>query len=321
MGDFVPAAILLNRKHCMVTKIVECIPNFSEGRRIDVVDRIVDAIMSVTGIGLLDRSSDYDHNRSVVTFAGSPDAVMEAAFRSIKEAAQYINMETHKGVHPRIGATDVVPLVPIQGISLKECAQMAMHLGKRVGHELAIPVYLYEAAAVSPDRVQLESIRRPKYEGLKEVIVSDPYFKPDYGPLSLGTAGATVIGARNALIAFNVYLTTSDVRLAKTIARNIRQSSGGLEAVKAIGVLVGGRAQVSMNLTDYTRTGLAKVMETLQREAAFLGVEIHHSEFIGLVPQTALLELARWYLKIATLSPDHILETRLHSELGVYKSQ
>jgi glutamate formiminotransferase len=236
-----------------MSQFIECIPNFSEARRPDVVDKIVAAIQSVEGAKLLDRSSDLDHNRTVLTFAGTPAAVEEAAFRAIRQAADLIDLNEHKGEHPRIGATDVVPFVPLAGVSMEECVLLARRLGERVGSELRIPVYLYEYAATRPERTNLENLRKGQFEGLREEIQSNPDRKPDFGPARLGSAGATVIGARDPLIAFNVYLTTSDVEIAKKIARAIRQSSGGLRYVKALGLFVEERAQVSINLTNYRR--------------------------------------------------------------------
>ncbi|MBL8166191.1 MAG: glutamate formimidoyltransferase [Anaerolineae bacterium] len=295
----------------MSAKLVECIPNFSEGRRPEVVDAIVSAIQSIEDVRLLDRSSDSDHNRSVITFVGTPDVVVEAAFAGIREAAQHINLDAHQGAHPRIGATDVVPFVPLSGVTLEDCVLLARQLGKRVGEELGIPVYLYEAAATRPDRTNLENIRRGEYEALKDAITTDPNRAPDYGPARLGSAGATVIGARAPLIAFNVYLTTDDVSIAKKIAAAVRHSSGGFHHVKGLGLLVDGRAQVSMNLTDYTRTPIARVVETIRREAQRYGVAVHHSELVGLIPQAALVDAARWYLQLDQFTPDQVLETRL----------
>ena len=266
----------------MPEKLVECIPNFSEGRRMDVVNAIFTAVESVPGVYLLDRSSDVDHNRSVITFAGSPGAVIEAAFAAIAIASESINLDEHTGQHPRIGATDVVPFVPLAGSTLEECVELAQRVGERVGRELGIPVYLYEAAATRPERVNLENIRRGGYEALKTAILTDPFYAPDFGPSRLGTAGATVIGARNPLIAYNVYLTTDDVSIAQHIAEAVRHSSGGLRYVKALGLLVNGRAQVSMNLTDFTGTPIHQAVELIRREAARYGVAIHYSELIGL---------------------------------------
>ncbi len=294
--------------------LIECIPNFSEARRPEVVDRIVAAVESVPEVKLLDRSSDLDHNRTVLTFAGSPSAVEEAAFRAIKTAAELIDLNQHKGEHPRIGATDVVPFVPLKDASMDDCITIAKRLGARVGEELKIPVYLYEAAAARPERANLENIRKGQYEILKNEIRSDPSRAPDYGPAKLGPAGATVIGARNPLIAFNVYLNTADVEIAKKIAKAIRFSSGGFKNVKALGLLVEGRAQVSMNLTDFHETPVARAVEMIRREAARYGVGIRQSELIGLMPQEALTDAAMWYLQLDGFDKAQILESRLHDD-------
>jgi glutamate formiminotransferase/formiminotetrahydrofolate cyclodeaminase len=295
----------------MSTPIVECIPNFSEARRPEVVEAIMAQVTSVPGVTLLDRHSDLDHNRTVLTFVGPPAEVEEAAFRAIAKAAELIDLNQHTGEHPRIGATDVVPFVPIKGISMPECVQIARRLGQRVGQELGIPVYLYEAAATRPERVNLENIRRGQYEALKEEIGVKPEREPDFGPAAVGPAGATVIGARPPLIAFNVYLTTDDVSIAKKIAKAVRHSSGGLRYVKALGLLVEGRAQVSMNLTNYLGTPIPRVVEAIRREAARYGVAVHHSELVGLIPQEALVEAARWYLQLDQFESGQILEYRL----------
>ena len=296
----------------MTTPLIECIPNFSEARRPEVIDQIVAAIQSVSDVKLLDRSSDLDHNRTVLTFAGSPAGVEEAAFRAIKTAAELIDLNEHSGEHPRIGATDVVPFVPLSDASMEECIAIAKRLGERVGGELNIPVYLYEAAATRPERTNLENIRKGQYEGLKNEIESNSERKPDYGPAKLPKAGATVIGARNPLIAFNVYLTTDDVGIAKKIAKAVRHSTGGLRYVKGLGLLVDGRAQVSMNLTDFHETPIARVVEFIRREAQRYGVSIHHSELVGLIPQEALVDAAVWYTQLDQFSPDQILERRLY---------
>ncbi len=296
----------------MTTQLIESIPNFSEARRPEVIDQIVAAINSVEGARLLDRSSDLDHNRTVLTFAGPPEAVEEAAFRAIKTAAELIDLNHHTGEHPRIGATDVCPFVPLSGATMDECIAIAKRVGERVGNELNIPVYLYEAAARRPDRVDLENIRRGQYEGLRLDIESKPERKPDYGPAKIGSAGATVIGARNPLIAFNIYLTTGDVEIAKKIAKAIRHSSGGFRYVKGLGMLVEGRAQVSMNLTNYHETPLARVIEIIRREAARYGVAIHHSELVGLIPQEALVDAAVWYTQLDQFDKKQILENRLY---------
>ncbi|HDN80178.1 MAG TPA: glutamate formimidoyltransferase [Chloroflexi bacterium] len=296
-------------------RIIECVPNFSEGRRKEVIERIAQAIAEVKGVQVLDIESDPDHNRSVITFVGSPEAVEEAAFRSIKTASQLIDMDKHRGEHPRIGAADVVPFVPIRGVTMEDCIALAHQLGERVGRELGIPVYLYGEAAIKPERRDLAYIRRGEYEGLKETIATDPDRTPDFGPAKLGKAGATAIGARPPLIAFNVYLNTDDVEVAKKIARAIRHSSGGLRYVKALGLLVKGRAQVSMNLTDYRKTPIYRVMEMIRREASRYGVAVTSSEIIGLVPEEALLDAAIYYLQLDGFSYDQILERRLFPPL------
>jgi glutamate formiminotransferase/formiminotetrahydrofolate cyclodeaminase len=295
----------------MPNPLVECIPNYSEARRPEVVEAILSSIRSVAGVTLLDKHSDLDHNRTVVTMIGAPAAVEEAAFQSIKKAAELINLDEHTGAHPRIGATDVVPFVPIADIAMSECVEMARRLGKRVADELSIPVYLYEEAASKPERQNLENIRKGQYEGLKEEILTHPERTPDFGPSKLGTAGATVIGARAPLIAFNVYLTTTDISVAQKIAKAVRNSSGGLRYVKAMGVMVEGRAQVSMNLTNYRHTPIARVVEMVRREAERYGVGIHHSELVGLVPQEALVDAAVWYTQMDQFEPAQILESRL----------
>ncbi|MGC8838131.1 MAG: glutamate formimidoyltransferase [Anaerolineae bacterium] len=292
-------------------RVVECVPNFSEGRRQDVVQQIVEAIRSVPGVYVLDVESDADHNRSVVTFVGEPEAVLEGAFQGVARAAALINMEEHRGAHPRMGAADVVPFVPVRGVSMEECVDLARRLGERVGRELGIPVYLYEEAATRSDRRNLADVRRGEYEGLKEAIRTDPDRAPDFGPAQMGPAGATAIGARPPLIAFNVYLRTDDVRVAQAVARAVRHSSGGLRYVKALGLLVEGQAQVSMNLTDYRRTPVARVMEMVRREAARYGVAVARSEVVGLVPAEALLDAAAYYLQLEGFSPAQVLENRL----------
>ncbi len=293
--------------------LVECVPNFSEGRRPEVIEAIVSAVRSVCGVTVLDHSSDADHNRSVLTFVGAPEAVETAAFAAIQKASELIDMTRHSGEHPRIGATDVVPFIPISGVQMADCAQMARSLGKRVGEELGIPVYLYEQAATRPDRQNLENIRRGEYEGLREAIRTDSDRAPDFGPLELGSAGATVIGARAPLVAYNIYLNTDDVEAARKIAHSIRHSGGGLHFVKALGMLVDNRAQISMNLTDFTRTPIHRVQELVKIEAARYGYQIAFSELIGLLPEQALIDSARWYLQLDRFSEEQILEHRLYS--------
>jgi len=294
-------------------KLVECVPNFSEGRRKEVVEQIEAAVASVSGVKLLDLEMDADHNRSVLTFAGRPEGVEEAAFRAVEKAAALIDMDQHQGEHPRLGATDVVPFVPISGVSMEECVEMARRLGERVGRELQIPVYLYEKAAARPERVNLADVRRGEYEALKKEIATRPERAPDFGPLRVGKAGATVIGAREPLIAYNVYLDTEDLRIAQTIARAVRFSSGGLPFVKALGLYIEqrGLVQVSMNLTDYRRTPVHRVVEQIRREAARYGATVVSSELVGLIPRQALLDAAGYYLQMEDFKPDKILESHL----------
>lgn len=297
----------------MMKPLIECIPNFSEARRPEVVEAILTAITAVEGVRVLDKHSDLDHNRTVVTMVGTPAAIEEAAFQAIKKAQQLIDLEQHQGAHPRIGATDVVPFVPISGVTMTECVELARRLGKRVGEELSIPVYLYEEAATTPERQNLENIRKGQYEGLKAEIATVAERKPDFGPAKLGSAGATVIGARAPLIAFNIYLTSSDAEIAQKIAKTVRNSSGGLRYVKGMGVLVDGMAQVSMNLTNFRKTPIHRVVEMVRREAQRYGVGIHHSELVGLIPQEALMDAAVWYTQMDQFEPEQILESRLYA--------
>jgi glutamate formiminotransferase/formiminotetrahydrofolate cyclodeaminase len=299
----------------MSTKIVECIPNFSEGRRPEVIDAIREAIAAVDGVFVLDQHVDADHNRTVITFAGAPEPVLEAAYAAISQAAQRIDLDQHAGEHPRLGATDVVPFVPISGIGMQECVDLAKRLGQRVGGDLGIPVYLYEKAATRPERENLSTIRKGEYEALKESIVNDPDRAPDFGPSILGKAGATVIGARAPLIAYNVYLTTDDVSIAKKIGKTVRESSGGLPFVKALGMSVGGRAQVSMNLTDFTQTSVDTVVEAIRREAQSYGVDVEESELVGLIPRRALIDAAQNCLQLEQFDSNQILETKLQAAI------
>ena len=295
----------------MKQTLIECIPNFSEGRDRSVVEAIVNSIKSVNGVVVLNYSSDPDHNRSVVTFVGEPQPAVEAAYQAIQVAARLINMDVQRGTHPRLGATDVVPFVPLFGATMDECVILARQLGKRVGDELNIPVYLYQEAALQPYRKNLEDVRRGQYEALKEDIGRNPDRIPDFGPSVLGTAGATIIGARNPLVAFNVYLTTDDVRIAQKIARHIRFSSGGFPHVKALGMLVNGYAQVSMNFTNTAITALFLVIEEIRHLAESVGVAIHHSELIGLVSNSVLMDVASAYLQLQDFSVEQILEHKL----------
>ena len=295
----------------MAETIVECVPNFSEGRDPAVVEAIAEAIASAPGVIVLDRAMDPDHNRSVVTFAAPAGAIAEGAFRGVARAVERIDMNRHAGVHPRIGSADVVPFVPVAGVTLEECARIAGSLGERLWSDLRLPVYLYEAAATRSERENLENIRRGEYEQLRDEIATNPRREPDYGPRRVGPAGATVIGARPFLIAFNAYLNTGEVNVAKAIAKAIRHSSGGLRFLKALGLLVDGQAQVSMNLTDFRKTPLARVVEMIRHEAKRYGCTITRTELVGLIPQAALADAAQWYLQLDGLKPEQILENRL----------
>lgn len=292
--------------------IIESVPNFSEGRRPEIVAAIVEAIQA-PGVLLLNYSSDWDHNRSVVTVAGPPTALMEGLFRAVTVAAQQIDLFTHQGVHPRLGATDVVPLIPIQNSSLADCVQLAQGLGQRIGTELGLPVYLYEAAATRPERQNLADVRRGEFEQLVQEIHL-PARAPDYGPAQVGPAGAVIVGARQFLIAYNVYLQTADVTIAKRISKAIRASSGGLPAVKALGLLVNGQAQVSVNLVDYTQTPLHQVFDRISQLAQSTGVAVDRSELIGLLPQTAAVQAAAHYLKLPDLTADRLVEPAIYAK-------
>jgi glutamate formiminotransferase len=297
-----------------MTEIVECVPNFSEGRRKEVVDAIANAIVSVPGVRLLDTEMDPNHNRSVITFIGDRSAVAEGAFQGAKAAVARIDMNTHRGEHPRVGALDVLPFVPILGVTMEECVVLARSVGKRIADELQIPVYLYEESATRPDRRALPDVRRGEYEGLKVAVETDPDRKPDFGPSKLHpTAGACIVGARPVLIAWNVNLGTRDVRVAKRIAKAIRESDGGLPAVRAKGFELADRGlvQVSMNMTDYRKTSLVQAYEAILALAAKEGVEVVESEIIGLVPLDAILAGATQYFKLARFHREQILETRL----------
>ena len=299
-------------------RIVECVPNFSEGRNQTTVSALVNAVESVPGVWLLDHTMDRDHHRSVLSFAGEPDAVVEAAFRTIRVATDLIDLRKHKGVHPRVGATDVVPFVPLRGTTMQDCIHLAKRLGQWVGTELEIPVFLYEQAALHRDHASLESVRRGGLQGLAFRMASDPDWTPDFGPFRLHkTAGALVIGARPPLIAFNVNLRSTDLSLARSIAKEIRQSNGGLPHLKAIGVELASRqmVQVAMNLTDYIITPLHVAFEAVRTRAAKHGVEVAGSEVIGLVPQAALVQAAGQTLALEQFDAAQVLEMRLETRL------
>jgi glutamate formiminotransferase / formiminotetrahydrofolate cyclodeaminase len=297
-----------------MNRIVECVPNFSEGRRPEVVDAIVQAIMSAGNVYLLGKEMDADHNRAVVTIAGPPESIGDAVIRGVEVAARHIDLTKHQGVHPRLGATDVIPFVPIRGVSLAECVDIAKDVGREIANRLKIPVYLYEAAATRPDRTNLENVRRGQFEVLREEISTNPDRKPDFGEARVHpTAGATVVGARKFLIAYNVNLNTTNVGIAKYIAKRVRHSSGGFRFVKAMGLFLQDRnqAQVSMNLTDFEGTPLELVFETVKREAERYGVTVAGSEIVGLIPQRAMEKTAEFYLRVENFKPEMILENRL----------
>ena len=301
-----------------VDRIVECVPNFSEGRSHTTVRALAQAVESVPGVWLLDQTRDRDHHRSVLSFAGEPDAVAEAAFRAIRMATDLIDLRKHKGVHPRVGATDVVPFVPLRGVTMQDCIHLAKRLGQRVGTELEIPVFLYEQAAQHRDHAPLESVRRGGIQGLALRMASDPDWTPDFGPPHLHkTAGAIVIGARPPLIAFNVNLCSTDLALARSIAKDIRQSNGGLPHLKAIGVELASRqlVQVAMNLTDYIITPLHVAFEAVRALAAEKGVAVAGSEVVGLVPQAALIQAAGHSLALEQFDTTQVLEARLETRL------
>lgn len=295
-----------------MAKIVECIPNISEGRRADVVEEIVTQVRQVPGVVLLDYASNADHNRTVISFCGEPEGVKEAAWRLMARAAQLIDLDQHAGEHPRMGATDVVPFIPIRDVTMDECVAMAQELGQRVGHELAIPVYLYERAATRPERRNLADVRRGQYEGLKQSIKTIER-QPDYGPAALGKAGAVAIGARPPLVAFNVNLGTANLDIAKAIARGIRGSSGGFVNIKALGIDLTeqGMVQISMNMVDTQATPLFRAMEYIKQEAAHYGVPIIGSEIVGLVPFDAMLDTAAYYLKLHDFNSGQVLEKKI----------
>jgi glutamate formiminotransferase len=294
--------------------IVECVPNFSEGRRKEVVDKIVYSIRSVPGVKVLDVEMDPDHNRSVVTFVGNKETVQEGAFRGARAARELIDLTKHKGQHPRIGALDVLPFVPLSGVTMEDCVEIANKVGSRIARELKIPTYLYESAAKRPERKNLEDVRRGEFEGLRDAIVKDEARYPDYGPREVHpTAGATAIGARMPLIAFNVNLDSKDIAVAKEIAKKIRASSGGLPYVKALGFALEhkGVVQVSMNLTDYTVTPISKVFDAIQKEAKSRKVAITEGELIGLIPLDALCDIAAKFLKMSNFTSSQVLERRI----------
>ena len=303
----------------MEKRLVECVPNFSEGRDEARVRAIADAISSVPGAVLLDLEMDPDHHRSVITFVAPPEAAVEAALAGAAKAVELIDLNTHRGAHPRIGALDVLPFVPLAGVSMEDCVQLAERAAAELWKRLRIPCYLYEAAAKRPERVQLENIRRGQFEALREEMGKNPERDPDVGePVLHPTAGATAVGARKFLVAYNILLRTPDVEIAKQIARAVRFSSGGYRYVKAMGVELASRgmAQVSMNLTDFESTPVHRVFETVKREAERFGVAVAESEIVGLVPKKALEMAAEYYLQIGNFQPSVVLENRLEAVMA-----
>ena len=294
-----------------MSTLVECVPNFSEGRDKSKVDAIIDA-MKIPGVYLLDRESDTDHNRSVITLVGEREAIQEAAIRGVGKASEMIDLNVHQGAHPRMGAADVVPFIPIDGVTIEDCIAMARHVGEQIWKRYQIPVYLYESAATTPERQNLENIRRGQFEGLRDDIATNPARRPDFGdPRLHSTAGATVVGARKFLIAYNVFLNTPEVEIAKKVAKAVRFSNGGMRFVKGAGFLVRGMAQVSMNLTDFEQTPAHRVFELVKREAARYGVMPVASEIVGLIPKKALEQAAEWFLQVENFDSSLILENRL----------
>jgi glutamate formiminotransferase / formiminotetrahydrofolate cyclodeaminase len=297
-----------------MTRLIECVPNFSEGRKPETIDAIVSEILTVNSACVLDRHMDTDHNRSVVTFVASPEAVIEAAFKAVAKATELIDMRTHLGEHPRLGATDVLPFVPIGEATLDECANLAHQAGERIAEELGIPVFFYESAARRSERKNLEDVRRGALELLREQIATIPARVPDVGPRKThATAGAIAIGARPFLIAFNVVLQSEDVRIAKEIARHIRARGGGLPMLKALGFKLHSRrlVQVSMNLVDFRVTGMTPAYEAVEREAYLLGVDIESVEIVGLIPKAALDFKARYFEKLTNFTDAKILEFQI----------
>jgi glutamate formiminotransferase len=302
-----------------MNRIVECVPNFSEGRDAANVDALVEAMLSVAGVYVLDRESDADHNRSVITLAGEPDAVAEAALRGVGRALELIDLTRHTGAHPRVGAADVVPFIPVEGVTIEDCVLIAKRVGREIWERFRIPVYFYEAAATRPERTNLENIRKGQFEGLREEVLKNPDRAPDVGePRLHPTAGATVVGARKFLIAYNINLNTSDVSIANRIAKAIRFSSGGLRYAKAMGVDLRARrlAQVSINMTDFEQTPLHRVFEMVKREAERYGVMPVGSEIVGLVPKRAIEMTADFYLQLENFSPAQVFENRLAAAMA-----
>src|SRR6202789_1732101 len=300
-------------------RIVECVPNFSEGRDAAKIDAIIAAMREVPGVYLLDRESDADHNRCVITLAGEPEAVAEAALRGVGKAAELIDLTKHSRAHPRMGATDVVPFIPVDGVSIEDCVALSKKVGREIWERYKVPVYFYEAAAQRPERANLENIRKGQFEGLLVEVPKNPDRAPDIGNAALHpTAGATVVGARKFLVTYNINLNTSDLEIAKKIGKNIRFSNGGLRYVKAMGVDLRARhlAQVSINMTDFEQTPLHRVFEMVKREAERYGVSIVGSEIVGLIPKRAIELTADFYLQLENFSPAQVFENRIEASFA-----
>ena len=296
-----------------MAKIVECVPNFSEGCNQEIIDAITAEVTKVSGVTLLNVQSDASHNRTVVTFIGEPMAVKQAAFASCAKATELIDMEEHHGEHPRIGATDVIPFIPVSDVTIEECVALANELGQEIAEKLNVPIYMYEAAAKKPERIKLPDVRKGQYEGLKKEI-SKPERQPDYGPAQMHPrAGATVVGARQFLIAYNINLSTSDVTIAKKIANCIREAKGGYKYCRAMGIMIEERnmAQVTINMVNYEGTPLHRVFETVKSEAARYGVNVIGSEIVGLLPMQALVDMAAFYLRLEDFDRKQVMEENI----------
>jgi glutamate formiminotransferase / 5-formyltetrahydrofolate cyclo-ligase len=294
-------------------RLIECVPNLSEGRRPEVVQEAVAALRAVPGLRVLDVQSDPDHNRSVLTLAGDEAALRTGIPELFAVALRRIDLRSHQGEHPRLGAVDVVPFVPIEGAAMADCVALAREVGEAVARRFELPIFLYEDAATAPHRRNLEDVRRGQFEGLAEKM-RDPQWSPDFGPaIPHPSAGAAVVGARMPLIAYNINLGTPDLEVARRIAKAIRHSSGGYRFVKAMGVLLQERnlAQVSINMTDFKKTPLFRVFETVQAEAARHGVSVVGSEIVGLVPAEALVDAADHFLRLERFDPTQVLERRI----------
>lgn len=296
-----------------MARIIQCVPNFSEGRNKELIEKIVEEIRVIEEVKLLDYSMDKDHNRTVVTFIGEPEKVILAAFNACKAASELIDMRKHTGEHPRMGATDVIPLIPISDVTMEECVAFSETLGKRIGEELNIPVYLYEKSAKTLKRENLADIRRGQYEGMAAKIKEEEW-KPDFGPTELNVkSGVTAIGARMPLVAFNVNLDSKDINIAKKIAKAVRANGGGFKYCKALGIEIKERniVQVTMNMVDYTKTPLFRVFDAIEREARRYGVNVIGSEIIGLLPMEAMIDVADYYLRLENFDHNQILERRM----------